>query len=176
MGTQPRAGPRSIQVLTDDKALRDLLARLLDWEDAHVGFGRAVAGIPADKRGVRPPGSSHSAWELVEHIRIAQHDILDFCVNPRYEEMAWPADYWPASPEPPSAAAWDSSIEACNRDLEALQALARDPKIDLAAKIPHGTGQTYWRELVLVADHTAYHVGQLILVRELLGIWPLARS
>jgi uncharacterized damage-inducible protein DinB len=171
IGASGASEPEVVGALTSDKALRELLIRLLGWEDAHVGFDKAVADIPAGQRGLRPPGGPHSCWQILEHIRIAQHDILDFCVNADYEEMSWPADYWPASPEPPSAAAWNDSIQQYHRDLQALQDLAEDPKIDLAEKIPHGLGQTYLRELLLVADHTAYHVGQLVLVRQLLGAW-----
>jgi uncharacterized damage-inducible protein DinB len=144
---------------------------MLAWEDAHVGFEAAVAGVPSRLRGVRPPGAPHSLWQLVEHLRITQHDILDFCVNPDYEELNWPHDYWPRTDAPPSAAAWDGSVKQFLRDRGALQKLAADPRLDLTAPIPHGSGQTYFRELVLVADHTAYHVGQLVLVRHLLGVW-----
>ena len=151
--------------------LRDLLARLLAWEDAHVSFDVAVAGIPVAHRGTVPTGLPHSPWQLVEHLRLAQHDILDFCVNPQYEELQWPEDYWPSSAAPPSDSAWDESIDAVRRDRAALQQLARDATIDLAGKIPHGSGQTYARELALAADHAAYHVGQLVLVRQALGDW-----
>ncbi len=155
----------------NEQALRALLQKVLDWDDAHVGFDSAVAGIPPRLRGKRPAGAPHSAWELVEHLRLAQFDILDFCVNPRYKEHHWPDDYWPSSRGPGSDAAWKKSIAQYRRDRRALQRLAADESIDLAATIPHGSGQTYLRELVLVADHTAYHVGQLVLVRQLLGIW-----
>ena len=156
--------------MTSDTAIRDHLARLLAWEDAHVGFDAAVAGVPPEARGKQPSGL-HSPWQLLEHLRITQHDILDFCRNPNYEELSWPADYWPPAPAPSSDAAWDDSIEQFRKDRKALQKLAADPKIDLEARIPHGAGQTYLRELLLTADHTAYHVGQLILVRQLLGAW-----
>jgi len=151
--------------------LRELLGRLLAWEDAHVSFDAAVAGIPAERRGATPDKLPHSPWQLVEHLRRAQHDILEFCVNAQYEELRWPDDYWPAVPEPPSDAAWDESIAAFRRDRAALQGLAADTSIDLAARIPHGSGQTYARELALAADHAAYHVGQLVLIRRALGIW-----
>jgi hypothetical protein len=157
--------------MADDKRLRDHLSKLLDWSDAHVGFERAVKGIPPRLRGVVPDHLEHSAWQIVEHIRLAQADILDFCVNPKYEEGKWPDDYWPRDVRPKSAAAWTASIAACRKDLKALQRLAADRAIDLFAAIPHGDGQTYLREILLVADHTAYHVGQLILVRRALGIW-----
>jgi uncharacterized damage-inducible protein DinB len=151
--------------------VREQLARLLAWEDAHAGFDAAVDRIPPELRGKRPSKLPFSAWEIVEHLRITQKDILDFCRDPNYQERKWPDDYWPASAAPPSAKAWTESIRRFRSDREALQQLAADPTIDLTAKIPHGSGQTYLREIVLVADHAAYHVGQLVLVRRLLGIW-----
>lgn len=155
-----------------DAALRDHLRRLLDWKDAHATFDAAVDGVPPELRGLRPDGVPYSPWELLEHLRIAQRDILDFCRDAAYRERVWPDDYWPGSPAPPSGEAWDESIRACRADRDALQSLAADPAIDLFAEIPHGSGQTYLRELLLVADHAAYHVGQLVLVRRLLGAWP----
>jgi uncharacterized damage-inducible protein DinB len=157
--------------MTEDAPYRELLARLLAWEDAHVGYDAVVADIPPNLRGKLAPGLPHSAWQLVEHLRITQHDILNFCRHPNYEELVWPRDYWPASPEPPSEAAWKESLTAFRRDREALQKLATETTIDLTARIPHGSGQTYARELVLVSDHTSYHVGQLVLLRRALGIW-----
>jgi hypothetical protein len=157
--------------MTDEVVLRDVLGRALSWEDAHAGFDAAVADIPPDARGTRPGGIPYSPWQLLEHLRLAQHDILDFCRNPDYEELSWPGDYWPASPVPPSPDAWDESIRAFHADRMALQQLAADPAVDLAARIPHGSGQTYLRELLLAADHAAYHIGQLVLVRRLLGTW-----
>ena len=151
--------------------LREQIARFLDFEEAHVGFDRAVKGIAPRYRGIVPNGMPHSAWQLLEHLRIAQADILEFCRSARYKEKKWPDDYWPPSPKPPSDAAWTRSIAAFRRDRTALQRLARSPKIDLFAAVAHGTGQTYLRELLLVADHTAYHVGQLVSVRQALGIW-----
>jgi hypothetical protein len=154
-----------------EQALRKQIAAVLAWKDAHVDFDAAVEGIPVDARGTRPTGLPYSAWQLLEHLRLAQHDILDFCINPDYEEMKWPDDYWPASPEPPDEQSWDESIRRYRADRSALERLAMDTSVDLFAKIPHGSGQTCLRELLLVADHGAYHVGQLILVRRLLGIW-----
>ena len=154
-----------------DTALRDHVRRLLAWEDAHAGFEAAVKDLAAAHRGLAPDRLPYSPWQLLEHLRITQHDILDFCVNADYQEMEWPREYWPSSPQPPSAEAWDGSIRQFLDDREKLQALAADTSVDLAAKIPHGTGQTYLRELLLVADHTSYHVGQLVLVRRLLGDW-----
>ena len=155
-------------------ALRAQLRRILSWQDAHVGFEKSVEGLAPKLRGVRVDGFPHSAWELVEHLRITQHDILDFCRNPNYTEITWPDDYWPSSAEPPSEAAWDDSIAAFREDRAALEALAGDESIDLFAKIPHGDGQTYIRELLLVADHTAYHIGQIVVVRQQLGAWGTA--
>lgn len=156
----------------NETAVRDLLSRLLSWEDAHAGFEAAVDGIPPALQGTQPAGLPYSPWQLVEHLRITQHDILDFCINPNYVEMAWPGDYWPKTPAPPDGDAWAASVQQFQRERQAMQALAQDRSNDLHAAIPHGSGQTYLREIVLVADHTAYHVGQLILVRRLLGIWP----
>lgn len=160
--------------MSNDDALRDQLSRLLAWEDAHVGFDRAVADIPAELRGRQPAGVPYSPWQLLEHLRITQRDILDFCRNSDYQEREWPADYWPPAPAPPTSSpgsAWDDAISQFRRDRKALQDLAADRSIDLFAKIPHGQGQTYLRELILAADHTAYHVGELIVVRRLLGAW-----
>lgn len=154
-----------------DGALREHLRKLLAWADAHVDFDRAVAGLAPELRGVRPGGLPYSAWELLEHLRITQEDILDFSRNPQYRELSWPEDYWPATPAPPDDAAWDRSVAAYRADREALQAIAADPATDLFAPIPHGQGQSYLREILLAADHAAYHVGQLVLVRRLLGAW-----
>lgn len=155
--------------------LRAHLQRALDWQDAHAPFAAAVAGLAPELRGKTAAGFVHTPWQLVDHMRRAQHDILDFCQNPWYkEELHWPDDYWPASAEPPTPDAWDESIAACNRDLAAFQELAGDARYDLFAKIPHGTGQTYLRELLLVIDHNAYHVGQIVAVRKALGAWSPA--
>jgi uncharacterized damage-inducible protein DinB len=154
-----------------DKDFRDHLVRLLDWEEAHVGFDKAIDGIPAAARGGRPAGFEHSPWQLLEHMRLAQDDILDFCLNASYEHtMKWPDDYWPAQ-EPASDSAWTDSVAAFTRSREQFKALARDVE-DLTAKVPTGTGnQTFLRAILLVADHTAYHVGQLVAVRRALGVW-----
>jgi hypothetical protein len=157
-------------------ALRDGLAKALGWGEARTTFDDAVAGLPAELRGRAPAGLPYSAWQLVEHIRIAQHDILDFARNPGYQEMKWPDDYWPKAPAPPSDAAWDESVRRFRDDRAALEALAREGSIDLEATIPHGSGQTYLREILLVLDHTAYHVGELVVVRRLLGAWPPKRG
>jgi hypothetical protein len=156
---------------TSEAAVRDHLARVLGWEDAHATFDAAVADLREDLRGRRPEGVPYSPWQLVEHLRITQHDLLEFCRNADYRELDWPDDYWPKTADPPSSAAWDESSRRYREDRAALQALARDPSVDLTARIPHGTGQTYLRELLLAIDHAAYHVGELIVVRRLLGAW-----
>ena len=154
-----------------DQALRAQVAAVLAWEDAHVGFDRAVAGVPVELRGRVPKGTPYSLWQLVEHLRLAQRDILEFCTDAHYKERRWPDDYWPVDPAPPSARAWSTSIKGYGQDRAALQALAANRRIDLFAQIPHGSGQTYLRELLLVADHAAYHIGQIIVVRRMLGVW-----
>jgi uncharacterized damage-inducible protein DinB len=158
--------------MTQTDALRVQLAAILDWGDAHATFDAAVEGIPPELRGRQVDGLPHSLWQLVEHLRITQWDILDFCRNPDYQEIRWPDDYWPPAAEPPSPEAWDETLRGYRTDREVLKTLATDPGVDLFVRIPHGSGQTYLRELLLVADHTAYHVGQIVLVRRLLGIWP----
>ena len=157
-----------------ETALRAHLVKLLDWPDAHVDFGAAVKGIPPRLRGAVPSGWEHSAWQLVDHIRIAQADILEFCRSAKYREKKWPDDYWPAARGPRSAATWNQSLAAIRRDRKAFQRLAADQRIDLTAAIPHGAGQTYLREILLTADHTAYHVGQIVALRRQLGIWKSA--
>ena len=156
--------------MTDEKALRAQLAKFLDWEEAHVGFDKAVTGIPPRMRGVVPDGWEYSAWQLVEHLRIAQADILDFCVKAKYKSKKWPDDYWPKSPAPPKGA-WSQAIASFRRDRKAFQRLAAKTSIELVAAIPHGTDQTYLREILLAADHTSYHVGQIVALRRQLGIW-----
>jgi hypothetical protein len=158
--------------MTQIHALRAQLAAILEWQDAHATFDAAVDGISPEMRGREPEGLPYSPWRLVEHLRITQWDILDFCRNADYQEIRWPDDYWPPAAEPPSPEAWDESIRAYRADRDALKALAADPEVDLFARLPHGSGQTYLRELLLVADHGAYHVGRLVAVRRLLGIWP----
>ena len=159
--------------MSDTRALRDHLVRVLDWEDAHVGFDKAIDGIPAGQQGARAPGFEHSPWQLLEHLRLAQDDILDFCLNSAYRHtMTWPEDYWPKDPAPPSEKAWADSIASYVRTRDALKQLAREAE-DLTAKVPTGKdNQTYLRAILLAADHAAYHVGQIVAVRKALGIWP----
>ena len=156
----------------DTMGLRSWLARVLDWEEAHASFDTAVADLPGKLRGSRPDGLPYSPWQLVEHMRLTQNDVLEFCRPATYVERQWPADYWPKEAAPPSAGAWEESLAGFRKDRAALISMARDPSIDLLAAVPNGRGeQTYARELLLVADHTAYHVGELVVVRRLLGAW-----
>ncbi|MFL5515835.1 MAG: DinB family protein [Gemmatimonadales bacterium] len=154
-----------------ESEIRSHLARALDWDEAHASFDRVIDGIAPGFRGRAPAGLPYSPWQLLEHLRLTQEDILDFCRSPDYHERRWPDEYWPASPEPPDADAWERSIAAVRRDREALARLAKDPSLDLTAPLPHGSGQTLLRELLLVLDHTAYHLGELVVVRRALGIW-----
>ena len=154
-----------------DTALRQHLLALLDSDQAHVTFDDVIKGLPPALRGTRPKGASHSPWELVEHMRIAQRDILEFTRDPAHASPDWPDGYWPDGPTPPNARAWAKTIAAFRADLESMKKLAADPSTDLFARIPHGTGQTVLREILLVADHNAYHLGQLATVRKLLGPW-----
>jgi len=165
--TAPPAG----SISASDPELRRQLVDLMTKGQAHATFEQAIENLPSNLRGQRPAGLPHSQWELLEHLRIAQRDILDFSRNPNYEEKKWPDDYWPKSPEPPSDAAWEQSVTAFRNDLQAMCDLIVDPTTDLYAKIPHGDGQTVLREALLVADHNAYHVGQIVLARQLLGAW-----
>ncbi|HZT77457.1 MAG TPA: DinB family protein [Vicinamibacterales bacterium] len=153
-----------------DRSVRRLLRDAVAWGDAHVTFDKAVAGLPPRLRGVVPAGLPHSAWQLVEHIRLAQADILEFCIARTYRAKKWPDAYWPSSPSPKGASAWRSAIAAVRTDRRALQRLATTA--DLAAAVPNGDGQTFGREILLALDHTAYHVGQIVLVRRALGHWP----
>ena len=156
----------------DERILREMLGRILTWGEAHVDWKKAVDGIPAKDRGKRPRGTPHSPWELLEHIRLATWDILEFSRDPRHVSPDWPAGYWPAKPAPPNAAAWQESVKALARDLDDMRKLVFDPKTDMLAPVPGGSGQTLLREVLLLADHNAYHIGQLVLVRRLLGCWP----
>ncbi len=153
-------------------AVRRHLVRLLDWEEAHVGFDKALDGISSDQRGARAPGFDHSAWQLLEHLRLAQEDLLEFCTNQHYvHAMTWPDDYWPKDPAPPSDSAWTGSIASYGRTREAVKQLVMDTA-DLTATVPTGKeGQTYLRSVLLIADHAAYHVGQIVAVRRALGVW-----
>lgn len=155
----------------EDQKLRQQIVEFLSGRGAHVDWKASFRSIPPKLRGVRPTGFDHSLWELLEHMRIAQWDILEFSHDARHVSPEWPSGYWPATPAPPNSQAWGKSLKAFARDLEAMQKLVAHRKTDLFAKIPHGTGQTILREALLVADHNAYHLGQVLTVRKLLGKW-----
>lgn len=157
--------------MNDSDPLRKHLVELLDGGQAHLDFEAAVAGLPVAARGARPAGLPHTPWRLLEHMRIAQWDILHFSIDPQHVSPGFPAGYWPDGDAPPDPAAWDRSVAAFRADLRAMKELVTDPKTDLFAPIPHGQGQTILREALLVADHNSYHIGQLIAVRRLLGAW-----
>ena len=154
-----------------DAPVRQHLLDLLTGGHAHADFDSAVRNMPAALRGKRPKRAEHSPWEILEHMRIAQWDILEFSRDPGHQSPDWPSGYWPGSPAPPDEKAWDKSVRAFRRDLKAMCDLAANPCTDLYARIPHGDGQTILREVLLVADHNAYHLGEMVLVRRLLGAW-----
>lgn len=158
----------------DTDSWRTIVASSLDWHQAHATFDDAVAGLAAELRGRRPEPYPHSAWELVEHIRFTQADLVSFMQNASYTAPKWPDGYWPSEPAPPTPKAWDESIAAVRRDCEKLQAITTRSTLDLTTTIPWGDGQTYLRTILVAVDHTAYHVGQLIAVRLMLGAWPAA--
>jgi hypothetical protein len=152
-----------------DKSLRDHLLNVLDAEHAHIKFEDAVKDFPHELRGKRPDGAPHSAWELLEHLRLAQWDILEFTRDPKHVSPEFPKGYWPQSDAPADDEAWNRSVESFRRDLNGLIELVRDESIDLHAPLAHGDGQTVLREILLAADHNAYHLGQLVFVRRMVG-------
>ena len=148
--------------------VRQHVSNLLTKAEAHIDLSEALKNFPKDLRGRKPEGCPHTPWQLLEHIRIAQWDILEFSSSAKHKSPKWPDEYWPKTEAPPSDKAWDKSVQQVLADLEAMNKLIADPKRDLTAKIPHGDGQTLLREALLVADHNAYHLGQLVMVRRIL--------
>ena len=155
----------------NDEALREHLLYLLRGGGAHLDFESAVADLPPRLRGARPDQIPHTPWQIVEHMRICQWDILEFSRDANHQSPDFPDGYWPSGDAPPSDDAWDDSIAAFRADMAAMQQLVSDPTVDLFQPIPHGQGQTILREALLVADHNAYHLGQLVVVRKALGAW-----
>lgn len=156
----------------DDQQLRQHVLYLLRGGGAHLDFEKAIAGLPADVRGKKVQGVPHTVWHLVEHVRICQWDILEYCRNVHHQSPPFPDGYWPAGDAPPSEEAWEKSVGEFRLDLAAMQQLVADPAVDLLAQIPHGQpGHTLLREALLLADHNAYHLGQLVIVRRALGAW-----
>ena len=157
--------------MNNDQILRDHLLELLKGGHGHATFDKAIEGLPANLRGAKASGLPHTIWQLVEHLRIAQWDILEFSRDKNHVCPDWPKGYGPETTSPPDDAAWEKSVESFRKDLQAVQDLVADPKTDLYAKLPWGDGQTVLREAMLVADHNAYHVAQIISVRQVLGAW-----
>ena len=154
-----------------DSMLRKTLTQFLEGGQAYAPMERILESWPADKRGEAPAGLPYSPWQLLEHIRISQRDILDFCREPDYEERSWPDEYWPDEEDPPSERAWEESVEEVLADREAVRALVEDRDIDPLEQVPQGSGQTYAREAILTAVHNAYHLGQLVVLRRLQNDW-----
>jgi hypothetical protein len=157
--------------MAESDALRQHLLDFLRGHNAHADFDTVMADFPSRLRGVRPPGAPHSGWQLLEHMRIAQWDIVEFSQDAKHKSPAWPEGYWPKTEAPPSAASWNNSLRSFRADLKSLAKLVADKKTDLFARIPHGSGQTILREALLLGDHNAYHLGQMVLLRRLLGNW-----
>jgi uncharacterized damage-inducible protein DinB len=154
-----------------DTSLREHLLYLLKGGGAHVSFNEVIEDLPAAMRGKRPAGAAHSLWEILEHMRLAQSDILEFSRDPKHVSPDWPGGYWPKAETSPNSVAWSKSVKAFRADLEAMCQLVGRKSTDLYQRIPHGDGQTILREALLVADHNAYHLGEMVLIRRLLGAW-----
>lgn len=157
--------------MASDKTVRELLLEQLEGRSAHVDFNQAVQGLTYKQASIKVEGVPHTIWELIEHIRIAQHDILEFCKNPDYQEIDWPDDYWPQKSSPDSKEQFEESIQTTLNGIEEMRELIRDPQNDLQKPFSHGKGQTLFREAMLIVDHNAYHIGQIVLIRKLLGSW-----
>src|SRR5262249_15239059 len=151
-----------------------IVASALDWEQARLTLDHSLDKLPADLRGTRPDGMPHSIWELVEHIRLTQFDLLNYCRNPDYTAPKWPDEYWPAAQAPASDAEWEQALETIRREAKEFADFTTEPGRDLTAKIPHGEDHTYLRTILVSIDHTSYHVGQVLYVRRMLGAWPPA--
>lgn len=169
--TKTKKPGKPVKSVNEDQALREHIVNLLSGRGAHVDWKESFSNVPPEMRGVRPDGLPYSLWDLLEHMRIAQWDILEFSRDAKHVSPDWPAGYWPTAQAPPDTKAWDKSLKSFSDDLESMKRLVADSKTDLFAKIPHGTGQTILREALLVADHNAYHLGQVLTVRRILGNW-----
>ena len=166
------AAKKKSKAVNHDQSLREQLASLLKGGQAHVHFMDAIEGFPEAKRGTFVEGLPHTGWQLLEHARIAQWDILEFSRDAKHVSPGFPEGYWPKTPVPPDEAAWEKSVQSFQHDLKEVIKLVSSPKTDLHAAIPHGDGQTILREALLLADHNAYHLGQLVDLRRALGAWP----
>ncbi len=157
--------------MNNDQLLRTWLLNLLMEENAHLDIETALKGIPLEKIGVVPANMPYSIWQLLEHIRISQWDIVEFSGNPDHISPAWPEGYWPDQKGPENEEEFNNALQSILRDREAMADLIRDPENDLLKPFPHGQGQNLLREVVLIIDHNAYHLGQIIVLRRMLGIW-----
>lgn len=156
----------------DESLIREQLVKLLTVQQAHMGLEEAVRNFPANDYNTRPPNVEYTFWHLLEHLRIAQWDILDYCVNANYQSMEWPRDYWPAKDAVTDQAGWQHTIDQFFADRAALVTLVQNPKTDLYAPIPHGyDGHTILREIMVVADHNAYHIGEFAILRQVVKNW-----
>jgi len=169
-----RAAKRGANKGTNDVALREHLAALLKGRGAHVDFAGAIAGFPAEKRGSAAEGLQHIGRHLLDHLRIAQWDMLELSRDAKHVSPEWPEGYWPKTSAPADEAAWDESVASFERDLREMIKLVKNLKVDLYAKIPHGDGQTILREALVLADHNSYHLGQMVDLRRALSVWPKA--
>ncbi len=156
---------------SEDRTLREHLGKLLTGKQAHVDFDTATSALPLKLQAKRPQGAPHTPWEILEHLRIAQRDILEFSRNPKHVSPDFPAGYWPEEAAPPEPGSWEWSVGLFQADLKMFREFVQDPATDLYAPIPHGDGQTVLREVLVLADHNAYHLGELVVVRRLLGAW-----
>lgn len=155
-----------------DELIREQLVKLLTVQQAHMGFEEAVKDFPAAHYNTRPPKVEYTFWHLLEHLRIAQWDILDYSRNPNYQHIEWPRDYWPAKEATTDASGWQRTVEQFLADRAAMTALIRDPQTDLYAPIAHGyDGHTILREVMVLADHNAYHIGEFAILRQVVGVW-----
>jgi hypothetical protein len=167
-----KSSSRKSSSASSEAALRKHLIDVLKGGAAHVHFMDALEQFPANKRGTFAPGLPHTGWQLLEHSRIAQWDILEFSRNPKHVSPGFPEGYWPKTPGPSTEAEWDKSVQQFQRDLAEMIELVKNPRTDLFAEIPHGDGQTILRQALVLTDHNSYHLGQLVDLRRALGAWP----
>lgn len=157
--------------MESEKTVRELLLEQLEGRNAHVGFDQAVQGLTYKQIGIQVEGLPHTIWDLIEHIRVAQDDILEFCKNPHYEAIDWPDDYWPKASAPAGKKEFEQSVQAVQDGIEEMRAMIRNPENNLQVPFAHGNGQTFFREAMLIVDHNSYHIGQIVQIRRLLGSW-----
>jgi hypothetical protein len=157
--------------MKNDDSLRKELLAYLERPHTHAPFEHIAGGLPEKLINVKPEGLPYSFWQMLEHIRISQFDMIDFMTNPKYKEMDWPKDYWPDDKQKATAKMWKDSVKKCDKDIELLKKIIKDPKTDFFAPIPHGHGQTIFREVIQIIDHASYHLGEFIVMRRLAGAW-----